>query len=52
MVLVTRKMTFARDVADCVVFMHDGIVMEECEARPSYPRATRAGDAGFPGPLS
>jgi len=33
MVLVTHEMAFAREVADTVVFMRDGIVMEEGPAR-------------------
>jgi polar amino acid transport system ATP-binding protein len=46
MVLVTHEMAFAREVADAVVFMRDGIVVEEGPARqvidaPREP-ATRA----------
>jgi polar amino acid transport system ATP-binding protein len=46
MVLVTHEMAFARDVADRVVFMRDGVVVEEGSAREviDAPRedATRA----------
>jgi polar amino acid transport system ATP-binding protein len=46
MVLVTHEMAFAREVADRVVFMRDGVVVEEGEARQviDQPRepATRA----------
>jgi polar amino acid transport system ATP-binding protein len=46
MVLVTHEMAFAREVADTVVFMRDGVVVEEGPARqvidtPRQP-ATRA----------
>ncbi|GAB3123910.1 amino acid ABC transporter ATP-binding protein [Novispirillum itersonii] len=46
MLLVTHEMAFARDVADRVVFMRDGCVVEEGDARqvieqPSHP-ATQA----------
>ena len=46
MLLVTHEMAFARDVADRVVFMRDGCVVEEGEARqvieqPAHP-ATQA----------
>jgi polar amino acid transport system ATP-binding protein len=33
MVLVTHEMAFAREVADTVVFMRDGVVVEEGPAR-------------------
>jgi polar amino acid transport system ATP-binding protein len=33
MVLVTHEMAFARDVADRVIFMRDGVVVEEGAAR-------------------
>jgi polar amino acid transport system ATP-binding protein len=43
MVVVTHEMGFARDVADRVVFMHDGRILEEGPARevianPQHPR--------------
>ncbi|WNJ87988.1 amino acid ABC transporter ATP-binding protein [Bosea sp. 685] len=55
MLLVTHEMTFARDVADRVVFMRDGRVVEEGEARqvienPSQP-ATKAFLSHFHGGL-
>jgi polar amino acid transport system ATP-binding protein len=53
MILVTHEMTFARDVADRVVFMRDGVVVEAGPARqvidaPTQP-ATRAFLARFHG---
>ena len=43
MVVVTHEMGFARDVADRVVFMDEGIVVEEGEARAllDHPREDR-----------
>ncbi len=29
MVIVTHEMTFARDVADYVIFMDDGVIVEQ-----------------------
>ncbi len=44
MVVVTHEVRFAQDVADRVVFMHDGAIVEEGRpseffARPTHPRA-------------
>ena len=44
MIVVTHEVNFARDVADKVIFMADGAVLEEAEpkdffANPSHPRA-------------
>lgn len=55
MLLVTHEMAFARDVADRVIFMRDGCVVEEGEARqvidnPSHP-ATRSFLSHFHGGL-
>ena len=33
MVIVTHEMAFARDVADQVIFMDDGVILEQGEAR-------------------
>jgi polar amino acid transport system ATP-binding protein len=33
MIIVTHEIAFARDVADTVVFMRDGIIVEEGPAR-------------------
>lgn len=56
MLLVTHEMAFARDVADRVIFMRDGSVVEEGEARqvigsPKEP-ATQAFLAHFHGALT
>ncbi|MCX8995526.1 amino acid ABC transporter ATP-binding protein [Rhizobiaceae bacterium BDR2-2] len=55
MLLVTHEMAFARDVADRVIFMRDGCVVEEGEARqvidnPAHP-ATRSFLSHFHGGL-
>ncbi|WP_436031338.1 amino acid ABC transporter ATP-binding protein [Rhizobium rhizogenes] len=59
MLLVTHEMAFARDVADQVIFMRDGCVVEQGDARqmienPSHP-ATRSFlshfHTGLAGPL-
>ena len=55
MIIVTHEMGFARDVADCVVFMDDGQVVEVGPARqilsdPQHPR-TKAFLAAVSGPL-
>jgi polar amino acid transport system ATP-binding protein len=43
MILVTHEMAFARDVADTVIFMQDGFVVESGDARQviNEPRETR-----------
>lgn len=56
MLLVTHEMAFARDVADRVIFMRDGSVVEEGEARqvienPTHP-ATQAFLSHFHGGLT
>lgn len=56
MLLVTHEMAFARDVADRVIFMRDGCVVEEGEARkvienPAHP-ATQAFLSHFHGGLA
>jgi polar amino acid transport system ATP-binding protein len=56
MLLVTHEMAFARDVVDRVVFMRDGCVVEEGEARqvienPREP-ATQAFLSHFHGGLN
>jgi polar amino acid transport system ATP-binding protein len=33
MIIVTHEMTFARDVADTVIFMDDGVIVEQGEAK-------------------
>jgi polar amino acid transport system ATP-binding protein len=43
MVCVTHEMGFAREVADCVIFIDDGVIVEEGPPedifdRPSEPR--------------
>lgn len=55
MLLVTHEMAFARDVADRVIFMRDGCVVEEGEAKkvidnPSHP-ATKSFLSHFHGGL-
>ncbi|WP_275593322.1 amino acid ABC transporter ATP-binding protein [Rhizobium gallicum] len=56
MILVTHEMTFARDVADTVIFMQDGFVVEYGDARQviNEPReaATREFLSHFHGGLS
>ena len=34
MLIVTRGMAFARDVADAVCFLHDGRILEQGPPRP------------------
>ena len=43
MIIVTHEMAFARDVADKVVFMDEGVVVEEGPAREviENPKAER-----------
>ena len=41
MILVTHEMAFAREVADKVIFMHQGQVWEEAR-RPCWPRPRRS----------
>jgi polar amino acid transport system ATP-binding protein len=56
MILVTHEMAFARDVADTVIFMQDGFVVETGDARQviNEPReaATRDFLSHFHGGLS
>ncbi len=43
MVIVTHEMAFARDVADRVIFMHEGVIAEEGEAKELFynPKSSR-----------
>jgi polar amino acid transport system ATP-binding protein len=47
MLLVTHEMAFARDVADRVVFMRDGCVVEEGEARQVIESPSQAATKAF-----
>lgn len=47
MLLVTHEMAFARDVADRVVFMRDGCVVEEGEARQVIENPTQPATQAF-----
>lgn len=51
MILVTHEMAFARDVADTVIFMQDGFVVESGDARPGHQRASRDENARIPQPF-
>jgi L-cystine transport system ATP-binding protein len=44
MVIVTHEMQFAREVADRIVFMADGVIVEESAPEPFFtnPQAERA----------
>ena len=33
MIIVTREMAFARDVADKAIFMDDGVILEQGDAK-------------------
>ena len=43
MIIVTHEMTFARDVADRVIFMDDGVIVEQGDAKQviDHPREER-----------
>jgi len=43
MIIVTHEMSFARDVADRVIFMDDGVIAEQGPAREviEHPREER-----------
>ena len=43
MIIVTHEMAFARDVADRVIFMDGGVIVEQGEARQviEHPREER-----------
>ena len=43
MIIVTHEMTFARDVADQIIFMDDGVIVEQGIAKQviDYPREER-----------
>ena len=47
MLLVTHEMAFARDVADKVVFMRDGRVVEEGPARQVIESPTQPATQAF-----
>jgi len=47
MLLVTHEMAFARDVADRVVFMRDGCVVEEGEAKQVIENPSQAATKAF-----
>ena len=41
MVIVTHEMAFARDVADQVIFMDEGIILEQGDARQVIEHPTQ-----------
>jgi polar amino acid transport system ATP-binding protein len=47
MVIVTHEIAFAREVADRVVFMRDGVVVEEGPARQVVDAPREAGTRAF-----
>ena len=47
MIIVTHEMSFARDVADQVIFMDGGVVVEEGRRRPSSAIPSRSAPASF-----
>jgi energy-coupling factor transporter ATP-binding protein EcfA2 len=48
MLVVTHEMAFAREVADRVIFIDRGRIVEQGPARASTKRAAERADAGFP----
>ena len=50
MMVVTHEMAFARDVADRVVFMDGGYIVEEGSARGSHRQSPAGADEVVPGP--
>ena len=51
MLIATHELTFARDVADRVCFLHDGVVHEEGPAAQLLDRPARAPYPRLPPPL-
>ena len=49
MIIVTHEMAFARDVADQVIFMDGGVIVEQGDPRQviDHPQEAKTGDRGF-----
>ena len=50
MLIATHEMGFAREVADEVCFLHDGLIVERGEPERIFTRARAAGDPALPAP--
>ncbi len=50
MVVVTHEMGFARDVADRVLFIDGGVIVEQGAAKSVLDQTAARADAGFPAP--
>ena len=48
MIVVTHEMGFARDVADRVIFMDGGVIVEEGAAEPGAQRAAAGAHPALP----
>ena len=48
MIVVTHEMAFAREVADRVIFMDGGVIVEEGAPRPGHRRPAARSDANVP----
>lgn len=47
MIIVTHEIAFAREVADRVIFMRDGVIVEEGPARDVIDRPQREATRAF-----
>ena len=52
MLIATHEMGFAREVADEVCFLHDGLILERGEPGADLHRARAAGDPALPAPAA
>ena len=52
MLIATHEMSFAREVADLVAFLHEGRILELGPARPGPRRPRAPGDEALPAPAA